>query len=103
MRTYAIDTVEGRVYAYICHHAATHNGEFPTYRQIQDALGLNTVSTMGDHLLNLSRAGLVQHSRKPGGNRQYSIVGLRVVLPDCAKDAAAQWAAMEEHDDHAEV
>lgn len=88
-----------QVYRFVCHYAAAHDGQFPTYREIADALGLRTISAIGDYLHDLSRAGLLEHRRTPNGTRFYRITGQRVWLPDCAKDAAAQWAAKEKQHD----
>src|SRR5512134_2229070 len=76
-----LTTRQQEIWQFLAEYVDEH-GYPPTVREIGDAVGLASPSTVHAHLANLERAGLIK--RDPTKPRAIELVGRRVVTPSQA-------------------
>jgi len=67
------------VLAAVIAHKLAHDGNSPTIRELQAALGLHTTSVVVYHLTRLHQAGLIRYAR--GAARAIEVVGGKWLPP----------------------
>ena len=62
------------VYSYVCAYKSAHDGNSPTYRQIQEACGISSTGMVHYRLHRLQEQGLIE-LKKVGTSTIIEIVG----------------------------
>ena len=60
MSKYPTKTQKQDVYSFVCDYKAMHDGNSPTYRQIQEACGISSTGMVHYRLHRLQEQGLIE-------------------------------------------
>ena len=74
--------VRDKMLAFIIGYKKQHDGNSPTYREIMQATGVSSTSTVAYHLERLEVAGVIERPQMVGNARIIEVVGGRWVEPE---------------------